>query len=234
MASASPAAARPPIRRLAEAARGITAVIGLMEEGPAAQFYNAAIAVRDGEVVFLHRKINLPSYGKLEEGKYFAGGRFVETTPLAGFWRYAALICADAWNPALVHLAALQGATLLVVPISSALDAVDGGFSNPDGWDLAMRFYAMICGLPLIMVNRVGHEGEAEYWGGSKLIDSFGQITAQAGEEAALITAEMDYNDVRRARYQLPTVRDSNFALVHREMGRLADRLGVPDSIRDG
>jgi N-carbamoylputrescine amidase len=47
-----------------------------------------------------------------------------------------------------------------------------------------------------------------------------------------LICATLDYNDVRRARVQLPTVRDSNIALVHRETSRLLDNLGVPEFIR--
>ena len=48
----------------------------------------------------LHRKVNLPSYGKLDENKHFTGGRFMETAMLDDVWRYEVLICADAWNPA--------------------------------------------------------------------------------------------------------------------------------------
>lgn len=221
------------IVRLAEAADGITAVVGFMEEGPAAQFHNSAIAVRDGSVVHLHRKVNLPSYGKLEEAKHFAAGRFVETAPLVAAWRYATLICADAWNPGLVHLAAMHGATLLLLPTASALEGVGGGFSNPGGWDLAIRFYAMIYGLPLVMTNRVGQEHDLCYWGGSTIVDAHGTVLARAGDSPDLIIADVDYADVRAARYQLPTVRDSNFSLIHREMSRLVDILGVPTSVRD-
>jgi predicted amidohydrolase len=65
-------------------------------------------------------------------------------------------------------LAALHGATLLVVPTNFAEDAVGVEFSNPDGWDLTTRFYAMIYGMPLVMANRVGTgwSCSAGGWGG--------------------------------------------------------------------
>jgi predicted amidohydrolase len=221
------------VRRIAEASEDITTQFGFIEEGPAAQFYNATLAVRDGEIRHLHRKVNLPSYGNLDENKHFATGRFMETAQLDATWRYAILICADAWNPALVHLAAMNGATLLSVPISSSIDAVDGEFSNPSGWDLAVRFYAMMYGMPVVMTNRVGDEGANHFWGGSAIIDAHGRMLQQAGDQPELLTAELDYNQVREARFHLPTVRDSNFALIQREVNRLSEVLGVPDSVRE-
>lgn len=221
------------IRLIAEASQGLTTQFGFIEEGPAAQYYNATLAVRDGEIHHLHRKVNLPSYGNLDENKHFATGRFMETAKLDDTWRYAILICADAWNPALVHLAAMNGATLLSVPISSSINAVEGEFSNPNGWDLAVRFYAMMYGMPVVMTNRVGTEGSNHFWGGSAIIDSHGRIVTQAGDESTLLTAELDYNQVREARFHLPTVRDSNFALIQREVNRLSEVLGVPESVRE-
>ena len=220
------------IMQLADAAGDMTVIIGFMEEGPSAQYYNSAVAVQGGQVKHLHRKLNLPSYGQLEEGKYFASGRFVETQNLDQHWSYASLICADAWNPALVHLAAMHGATLLALPISSSTTAVDGDFSNPEGWLMASRFYAMMYGLPVITVNRVGMEGASLFYGGSTIFDSDGRKLAEAGDDETLIVADVDYDRLREARYRLPTVRDSNVALIHREMSRLVDNLGVPDSVR--
>ena len=221
------------IRQIAEASQDLTTQFGFIEEGPAAQYYNATLAVRDGEIHHLHRKVNLPSYGNLDENKHFATGRFMETANLDDTWRYAILICADAWNPALVHLAAMNGATLLSVPISSSINAVEGEFSNPNGWDLAVRFYAMMYGMPVVMTNRVGTEGSNHFWGGSAIIDAHGRIVTQAGDEATLLTAELNYSQVREARFHLPTVRDSNFALIQREVNRLSEVLGVPESVRE-
>src|SRR3546814_15048977 len=80
-------------------------------------------AVRDGRLLFVHRKLNLPTYGQMDEGKVFAGGRYVETFRVTGPWYAGVLICADLWNPALVHLAMLHGASVLLAPVNSAVGA---------------------------------------------------------------------------------------------------------------
>lgn len=213
----------PMIGDIARASAGMCTIFGIIEEAPAAQFHNTAVAVRDGRLVFLHRKINLATYGRLEDGKHFAAGGRVDTFAIAAPWRAGLLICADTWNPALVHLAALQRATLLLTPISSAIEAVGGEFDNPGGWDVNLRFHAMTYGMPVVMANRVGREGDLTFWGGSRILDPFGRIVARAesdGEE--LVVATVDYEQVRRARYLLPTVRDANLPLVLRETERLA------------
>lgn len=224
----------PRILELARLSGDMITVFGLIEDGVAAQFYNSVIAVQDGQVFYVHRKINLATYGMLEEGKHFAAGRYVETFELGNPWQVSVLICNDLWNPALVNLAALHGATLLLAPISSAIGAVGAEFDNPSGWATCLRFYSMIYGLPLAMANRVGREGKLEFWGGSCILDPFGQVLADADKEnEGLISATLDYRDLRRARYLLPTVRDSNLDLVLRESERLYQIIGVPESVRD-
>ena len=224
----------PRLLELSRAAGDMRIVVGFIEEGPGAQFYNAAGIYRNGRLVYIHRKINLPSYGKLIETKYYAQGRFVDTHTVDDDWRMGLLICADLWNPALTHLAFLHGATLLVSPISSGVEAVGEAFDNPSGWTATMHFYSMMYGAPSIMANRVGPEMDLTFWGGSRILDPFGHPLAIAGQEADLISAELDFAEVRRARALLPTVRDSNIGLVERETDRLIARLGVPDIIRDG
>lgn len=217
----------PRIARLAEASGDMCTVFGLIEEAVAAQFYNSAIAVQDGKTVFVHRKINLATYGLLDDGKHFAEGRYVETFEVKG-WRTSVLICNDVFNPALVHLAALHGAVLLLVPISSALEAVGSDFDNPQSWGLAGRFYAMAYGWPVAVANRVGREGDLTFWGGSTLWDARARPAAKAGDSETILTATLDYDDVRKARFALPTVRDSNLDLIQREVNRLSWQIGVP------
>lgn len=223
----------PRLRRLAEATGGMALALGFIEEGPAAQFYNAAAILKDGAMIHLHRKINVPTYGALEEGKHYASGRFVETCALDDNWRAGLLICADVWNPALTHLAFLHGATLLVCPVSSGIEAVGAEFDNPAGWALTCRFYAMMYGAPVIMANRVGTVNGMTFWGGSRIVDPFGVELAVAGKDEELITADLDYDRLRLARHLLPTVRDSNISLIQRETERLIERLGIPDFVRE-
>ena len=122
-------------------------------------------ASRGGRVLFRHRKVNLATYGRLDDGKHFAAGAEIRTHEVAAPWRAAVLICADLWNPPLVHLAALSGATVLLAPISSGREAVGDGFDNPEGWAINARFHAMTYGLPLALANRVGTRGRPHLLG---------------------------------------------------------------------
>ncbi|MBV6272273.1 nitrilase [Alcaligenaceae bacterium CGII-47] len=224
----------PKLLKLAEASQDIDVAFGFVEEGAGAQYYNAMALVRNGQLRFVHRKLNLPNYGNLAEGKLFAAGQHIELVTLTDPWRAGLLICADLWNPALVHLAMLQGATMLLAPVNSALGAVAGQFSNADGWDLALRFYAMMYGAPILMANRCGNEGNTYFWGGSRILDAYGKTLAGAPDGyTGLISAELNYADVQRARFRLPTIRDSNPHLIRHGMNQLARDAGTPLTTKD-
>jgi predicted amidohydrolase len=209
-------------------------VVGFMEEAIAAQFHNSAAALTQGEVAFLHRKLNLATYGELEEGKHFAEGRYFETFKVNHHrhWSAGILICADAWNPALVNLAAVHGTTVLLLPIASAEDVLTGGFDNPRGWDTVVSFYSMIYGLPTLMANHSAGASGLRFWGGSRIADAHGRPLALAGRGEELIVADLDYRALRQARYALPTLRDSNLDLVIRELNRLSWQIGIPPESR--
>ena len=217
----------PRLLTLAEAAGDMTVVAGFVEEGWAVQFHNSAVALRRGEVTFVHRKLNIASYGNLEEAKSFANGRFMDVFTHELPWTASSLICADAWNPALVYLAALAGATFLIMPIASSHTAVGIEFSNPEGWDTALSFYGMMYGMPVVMANHCGSRDGEDYWGHSRVVDAHAKVLAMAGEKEELVVADLSYDAIRQARFQLPTVRDSNLDLIHREIERLDNRIGV-------
>ncbi len=224
----------PRIIELARASEGMVTVLGLIEEGLAAQFYNSVVAVRDGKIIYVYRKINLATYGALEEGKHFAAGRYVETFDLGEPWRVSVLICSDLWNPALVNLVALHGTTILLAPISSAIGSVGGEFDNPGGWGTCLSFYSMIYGFPVVMANRIGKEGNLTFWGGSRILNPLGKVISESTQDDdQIVLAELDYEAVRQARYHLPTVRDSNLGLVLRESERLYQIIGVPETVRE-
>lgn len=198
------------IGQLAEASIDMYSVFGFVEEAPGGQFYNSQATVANGRLVHVHRKAMLATYGKLRDGLYFAAGPTPESFALDDGWQVATPICADLWNPAVVHRLACDGVTLFAAPISSAREAVGGGFDNPAGWDINLRFYAFTYGVGIVMANRVGSEGMMTFWGGSRILDPFGQTVAQAPDDKeCLVTGELDYEAVRRARFLLPTVRDA-------------------------
>lgn len=113
----------PRLRRLAEAAGDMTVVVGFIEEGPAAQFSDASAILRAGRVRHLHREVNLPDRGRLEEGKHYASDRFVDTYALSDDRRGGLLLCADMWNPTLPHLAFLHGNVPPSVRVPRRMDA---------------------------------------------------------------------------------------------------------------
>ena len=224
----------PLLLRLAEAAGEMRVVVGFIEEGYAAQYFCAAAYLQGGRVKFVHRKLNLANYGAMEEAKFFAAGRYLQTVPVSDPFTGAILLCADMWNPALVHLAALHGATLLMAPTNSSLDAESGDFSKPGKWQIALQFYSGMYGMPIVFANRIGTESGHTFWGGSRIMDPHGEVVAEAGrKEETLVVGELSYNSVRRTRFELPTVRDSNLSLVQREINRLSKILGVPDPVPD-
>lgn len=198
------------VRELAQAAGPMAVCFGLIETDDAGLVYNSAAVVRDGAVLASHRKAALATYGRLDDGLYYARGRRLADVPLQPGWNATLGICNDLWQPALVTEAMLNGANLLLAPISSALQAVGEGFDNPAGWDLNLRCNAMTWGCPVVMANRVGEEGGLQFWGGSRVLDAFGQELARAsGPVTQLVRATLDLASMRKARFMLPTLRDA-------------------------
>ena len=212
------------LRTIAIAAGPAVASVGFIELGADGRAYNSQALLRDCAVLHVHRKANLPIYGQLVEGRYFAPGRSVELAPLAPGWKAATLICADTWNPALPWLAALQHADILIVPVASSVDAVGGEFDNPGGWDLNLRHTALTYGLPIVMVNHCGHRGGLNFWGGSRILDPFGRELARAVGGPDLVLADLAAADVAVARERLPTIRDADPDLVHRVLSHVLGR----------
>ena len=210
------------LKELAALSGDMRTIVGFAREGRGAQFYNAAAILCNGRVDFIHNKINLPHHGGLEEKKYFTDGSCLENYHYSRDWNASLLICADLWNPMLPNLAVLKKATIMFAPIASTLEAVGEGFSNPDGWKLNLRYLSMIYGLPIVMSNLVGKVEGFQFWGGSMIVNPYGEIVAQndSGEEG-MIVESLDYDDVRRARKRLPTLRDSNLSFLNREIKRI-------------
>ncbi|KRE24382.1 hypothetical protein ASE66_03880 [Bosea sp. Root483D1] len=202
------------LARLAEASEGITVSAGFIERGEQGRFFNSQGLFRNGELLAIHRKLNLPGYGALREDRVYTRGRDIASVELAPGWHAATLICADAWNPALPWLAALGGASLLLLPAASALNAVGGEFDNPRGWEINLAHTAMTYGLPTLFANHCGMRGGAAFWGGSRILDASGHELARAGTAPGLIMAELSQADGEAARRRLPTARDSDPALV--------------------
>lgn len=204
------------LQQLAQQAPDICVVLGFVEQANPGEYYNALAWLQRGKVQAIHRKLNLPTYGGLEEGKWYSAGEAVDTYACQPDWRTAGLICADLWNPALVHCAMLKRPDLLLAPINSASAIVSDEFSNEQNWQTNVSFYAMTYGTPVLMANRYGAEGDAWFWGGSRILGPRGELLAQADDKEQLIGCRLKQADIAAARFDLPTIRDADSALIKR------------------
>ena len=213
--------------RLRELASEISILVGFVEEGPDHRFFNSAAYLERGEVVHVHRKAYLPTYGMFDENRYFARGQRIRAFDTR-LGRMAALVCEDLWHPSTAHIAALDGATILICPSSSPIRGLGGPAddSEPDEnartWELLNRTYATLYGIFLVYVNRVGFEDGVGFWGGSEVIAPGGKVVAKAPYyEPSLLVAEIEPAAVRRNRLGSPLLRDENIDLTLRELERL-------------
>jgi len=207
-------------------------IIGLIERDRTGTPMNAAVHLRQGRVLFRHRKLYLPTYGMFDEGRFFGRGNALSAYELGGGWRAGLLICEDFWHPALVYLLAARGIDLLVVQAAGAGRGVwsgsetGGRFASADTWERMARVTAEIYGVYVVLANRVGVEGGVVFAGGSLIIDPRGRILARGPDDAeAVITAELALDEVARARRPWSHIRDDDPWLTHRELTRLLEEL---------
>ncbi|SNS27723.1 nitrilase-related carbon-nitrogen hydrolase [Tropicimonas sediminicola] len=208
---------------LAAKCRNTYAVVGFVEHGRGGHFYNSIAWLHKGEVLKVYRKINLPTYGRLDEGKYFTAGKRTQTIDIDRHWICGGMICADSWDPGQLYLSAMRESTVLALPIASTKEAVGGGFSNEQGWDIVARYTAMIYGLPILLCNWTGPHLDMNFWGGSSVYGPDGRKLASASGAPEMICADVRFADVVHARQTMPTVRTLMPQLLLRELPGLLE-----------
>lgn len=216
----------PELRPLLAQSRGVALVVGLIEETSDHRFYNAALYLEAGEIRHIHRKVYLPTYGIFDEQRYFAAGDRARAFDTA-LGRMALLLCEDMWHPSLPYLVAHDGADLVLCPSSSPGRGLtqEGRFANAVAWEAANRSYAALLTVYLAYAGRVGYEDGACFWGGSEVIGPGGETAAKAPYlDEALLYADLDPGELRRARIANPLLRDERLDLTLRELADLARR----------
>ena len=217
----------PEIEGLKKLSRKISFVAGLVEESSDYRFYNAAVYFEAGEIRHVHRKVYLPTYGMFDEQRYFARGDRVRAFD-SKFGRIAVLICEDLWHPSTVYLAALDGAVAILCPSASPLRGITDQQVQDDNaryWELINRAYAETFSLFVIYGNRVGFEDGVGFWGGSELVDPFGQRLAKAKYyDEDFVVGGVALESVRRKRTMTPLLRDEDLDLTINELVRIRER----------
>ena len=128
------------------------------------------------------------------------------------------LVCWDQWYPEAARLMALAGAELLIYPTAIGWESSDVASEQQrqsDAWQLVQRGHAVANGLPVITVNRVGHEadpsgqtGGIQFWGRSFVTGPQGELVTELGQEEAIAVVEVDLSRSERVRRWWPFLRD--------------------------
>lgn len=238
----------PEIQRIVSATRGTAAVVGFIEESRSMNFYNSALVAVNGRLLFCYRKLNLPNYGVFEERKFFAPGKHVRVFRLKGY-NVAVFICNDMWHPSLPYLGVAQKADIFISIFNSSEGSMADEFSNIESWTIINRFYARVFGIYNICVNRVGQEKPEKkrwdipsqydgmlpdvfhlsrpeksyhFWGGSEIINPFGQpiLTARRYKKE-MVTTRISKDTLRRKKIMLPYLREDDPYFTLRELDRI-------------
>ena len=213
----------PVFRPLLEASQKLDLVVGFVEEDRRNRFYIAAAYLSRGQVVHVHRKVYLPTYGLFDEGRFFAWGDAVQAFDTR-FGRVGMLICEDFWHASPPYLLWLDGADMFLFLSASPSRGLD---STPQlqtsRWvEHINQAYASLFTSFVAHTNRVGYEDGLNFWGGAAVYDPNGETLARGPYfDEALTLCEVDLNQLHRTRARLPLLRDERTSLVQREMNRI-------------
>ena len=217
----------PTFNPLIKASKDIDIIVGFVEAESRHRFYIAAAYLSNGDVLYVHRKVYLPTYGLFDEGRFFARGDRVRAFD-SPFGRIGILICEDFWHISPPYLLWLDGAEILIL-----ISAAPGrGISGDDRLESARwveriaQAYASIFTTFVIHTNRVGFEDGLHFWGGATAFDPDGVMLARGPyHEQALTLARIDPAQLHRTRTRLPLLRDERAALTQRELNRILGEL---------
>jgi predicted amidohydrolase len=221
---------------------GPSAVVSFVESTDDHRLFAASALLEAGEVRHVARKCYLPTYGLFDERRFLAAGDAIRATraalggSAAGDVGIGIGVCEDFWHPTLPAILAQDGAELLINvaagPARGASVDADQGLGSAASWGTLLRATAALTTSYVAFTNRVGVDESLIFWGGSRVIGPDGVAIAEAPLfEEALLLAEIDLDEVARARSALPLLRDERLELTRREFDRIiATRAGLEEA----
>jgi predicted amidohydrolase len=219
-----PTAEDPVFRKLLHASSELDLVVGFVEVDARYRYTISSAYLSAGEVVHVHRKVYLPTYGIFDEKRYFAAGdrfRAFDTR----FGRVGILICEDFWHISSPYTLWLDGADLFLLTSASPGRGVTDEMLGSAQWVQDVnRAYSGLFTSFFVHANRVGFEDGLNFFGGSTVFDPDGRLVAQAPfNDEGLTLAELDLAQLRRTRVRLPLLRDERSEVVLKELQRIAN-----------
>ncbi len=218
----------PVFKHLFQLSKDLDLVVGFVDEDNRHRFFISSAYLSAGELLHIHHKVYLPTYGLFDEGRFFAWGDQIRAFDTR-FGRVGILICEDFWHASPPYLLWLDGADVFLFTSASPGRGLnlEPQLGSARWVEQINRAYASLFTTFVAHANRVGYEDGLNFWGGSTLFDPDGELLACGPyHEEALTLAEIDLNQLHRTRTRLPLLRDERTALVERELGRILRERG--------
>ena len=197
----------------------IVLVLSLFEKRTAGLYHNTAVVIeRDGSIAGKYRKMHIPDDPAYYEKFYFTPGDLGFEPIQTSVGRLGVLVCWDQWYPEAARLMALRGAEVLIYPTAIGWESSDEKNEQTrqsDAWQLVQRGHAVANGLPVITVNRVGHEEDPsgqtngiQFWGRSFVAGPQGELLLELGQSEEMTIVDVDLVRSERVRRWWPFLRD--------------------------
>ena len=198
----------------------IVLVLSLFEKRAPGIYHNTAVVIeKDGSIAGKYRKMHIPDDPAYYEKFYFTPGDSGFIPIQTSLGKLGVLVCWDQWYPEAARLMALAGAGLLIYPTAIGWESTDTPEEKKrqqDAWIISQRAHAIANGLPVISVNRVGHEPDPsgatqgiQFWGHSFVAGSQGELIAELPDrEEKNLVVEIDMQRSENVRRWWPFFRD--------------------------
>ena len=199
---------------------GIVLVLSLFERRAPGLYHNTAVVLeRDGSIAGKYRKMHIPDDPAYYEKFYFTPGDLGFEPIDTSVGRLGVLVCWDQWYPEAARLMAMRGAELLIYPTAIGWESSDTEEEKArqlGAWVTVQRGHAVANGLPVISVNRTGHEPDPsgqtngiQFWGNSFVAGPQGElITTLPNDEETVRVVEVDKQRSEQVRRWWPFFRD--------------------------
>lgn len=198
----------------------IVLVTSLFERRAAGLYHNTAVVFeKDGSIAGKYRKMHIPDDPAYYEKFYFTPGDLGFRPIDTSVGRLGLQVCWDQWYPEGARLMALAGAELLIYPTAIGYESSDTPEEQErqrEAWTTVQRGHAVANGLPVIAVNRTGHEPDPsgqtngiQFWGSSFVAGPQGELLYRAPkDEEVNVVVEVDLKRSENVRRWWPFLRD--------------------------
>ncbi len=214
---------------------GIVLVTSLFERRAAGLYHNTAVVFDvDGSLAGKYRKMHIPDDPAYYEKFYFTPGDIGFKPIQTSLGKLGLMVCWDQWYPEGARLMALQGAEMLIYPTAigwESTDTPEEKLRQLGAWQTVMRGHAVANGLPVIAVNRVGHEPDPsgqtngiQFWGNSFVAGPQGEFMANASDnQEENMVVEIDLERSEQVRRWWPFLRDRRIEAYDDILKRFCD-----------